>query len=86
MLMQQTVLVGKLTNIYAGSIELESSTDPNHSVFTIELSNNILDHVKEYTEIGDVVGVKCRLESRFNNVVLVGDKVTFLSSHNTEGR
>jgi single-strand DNA-binding protein len=40
----------------------------------------IADNVTEYCKKGDLIGVKGRLEQQDNNVVVVAEKITFLSS------
>lgn len=39
----------------------------------------------EYCKKGDLIGIKGRIENKENEVVLIGEKVTFLSPNNKEG-
>ncbi len=47
----------------------------------VNVSKNILDNVKSYCKLNDVVGVKGRLiNDDRGQLLLQGDKITFLSS------
>lgn len=48
------------------------------------LSGGILNNASEYCKKGDIVGVKGRLESRDDKIVVMCEKLTFLSSHSSE--
>ena len=41
---------------------------------------NVAEKTCEYCKMGDLVGVKGRLESKDDKIIVVGEKVTFLSS------
>ena len=54
------------------------------------LSNTLLEKVNEYLQIGDLIGIRGRLEQQYNDyldkVLIVNvDKLTFLSSHKPTG-
>ena len=42
--------------------------------------NQMAENVTEYTRRGDLIGVKGRLETRDNELVVIADRITFLSS------
>lgn len=44
------------------------------------LYNGIAENVLEYCKKGDVVGIKGRLETKENELQIIAEKVTFLSS------
>ena len=48
------------------------------------LYNNMAIHTKKYCCEGDLIGIKGSLEIDDNNMVVVADKVSFLSSKRTE--
>lgn len=48
----------------------------------VTLWNGIAANVAEYCRQGDLIGVKGRIQSDNNGLVIVADKVTFLSSKN----
>ena len=49
----------------------------------IWLSANIGEKMKDFCKIGDVIGVKGRLENR-GEVVVMADKVSFISAKKSE--
>ena len=50
----------------------------------IILWDGVASSVKDYCQKGDIIGVRGRIETRYfedkKNIVIIGDKVTFLSS------
>lgn len=48
------------------------------------LWNAIGENTKEYCHKGDVIGVKGRIQTTNNNIEVIADKVTFLSSKKGE--
>ena len=76
--MQQLIIVGKLVNIYGDFIEVKSMQDG--SIFAIQVSPNIMDNIRQYCNIEDVVGVRCKVTCTEGKVNLQADKITFLSS------
>ena len=45
-----------------------------------KINEKMSDNVKEYLSVGDIIGIKGRLESEGENIKLVADKISFLSS------
>ena len=77
-------VVGRLNAMLNNTVVLkvQDTTKNEDGVYTsyqivIEITGNILDNMKEYCHIGDLVGVKGKIT---NGNVLVAEKVTFLSS------
>ena len=48
------------------------------------LWNSVATNVVEYCKKGDIVGVKGRLQSKDNELQVIADRVTFLSSKKNE--
>ena len=46
----------------------------------IEVWEGIIKNVKEYCSEGDIMGVKGRLQMKDNKIVVIAEKITFLSS------
>lgn len=44
------------------------------------LTGSIATNVKEYCKKGDLVGVKGRLTTKKNNIIIIADKISFLAS------
>jgi hypothetical protein len=77
-------LVGRLGSMSCDTIELkvqglEKNANDEYPTYTlfIMVGANMLNQIKEYCHIGDLVGVKGKI---LDNNKLVGEKVTFLSS------
>lgn len=94
-MLNQVVLVGRLTkdpqgiepNRNVGTITLaiprsykNSEGEYETDFVDCELWNSIAQNTTEYCKKGDIVGVKGRLESKDNKLVVVAEKITFLSS------
>ena len=45
-----------------------------------KINGKMSDNVKEYLSVGDLIGIRGRLESEGENIKLVADKISFLSS------
>lgn len=86
-MLNQVVVVGRLKNIENGELVMavpRSFKNENGEYDTdyieVRLSDAIEKNVSTYCEIGDLVGVKGKLESDLNRMYVIADKVTFLSS------
>ena len=86
-MLNQVVVVGRIYSIENGELVMavprsfknengENDTD----YIEVRLSKSIEDNVSTYCEVGDLVGVKGRLESGINKMQVIAEKVTFLSS------
>ena len=47
---------------------------------TVKVMDGILNNVIEYCKVGDILGVKGRIQCQNNNLELVAERITFLSS------
>lgn len=75
-MLNQVVLVGRIAEIDGGGILLNvKGINNNDNNIFVELSGNILDNVKEYCQVSDLVGVKGHLQG----IRVIADKITFLS-------
>lgn len=86
-MLNQVVAVGRIYSIENGELVMavpRSFKNENGEYDTdyidVRLSKSIEDNVSTYCEVGDLVGVRGRLESSINKMSVVADKVTFLSS------
>ena len=74
-MLNQFVLVGKLIEIKESSIIIDTATDK----ITIKVSSSLLEKIQNYEIIGTIIGARGKIS--FNDsIVLVADKITFLSS------
>lgn len=72
----QYVLLGRLVKINDNSIIIDTATDK----ITIKLSNSLLEKVKNYCEIGGVMGIRGRITTTNDQIELTCEKCTFLST------
>ena len=82
-MLNQIVLVGRLRSFEDFGIIIEvprPKTNAGADLIPCTLMENIASNTKEYCKIGDLVGIKGRLESQGVSLMVKVDKVTFLSS------
>ena len=90
-MLNQVILVGRITTIekkennamvniavprYFKNKDGEYETD----FINIELIGGCANSTKEYCRKGDMIGIRGRLQTKENELYVVADKVTFLSS------
>ena len=86
-MLNQVVVVGRINSMENGMLVIavpRSFKNENGEYDTdyieARLSKSIESNVSTYCEVGDLVGVKGKLESDANRMFVIADKVTFLSS------
>lgn len=78
------MVLGRIASLSDDTVELkvqdsvkdENGVYQNFEIF-IQVGEGIMENMKEYCKVGDLVGVKGKI---VNNNKLVGEKVTFLSA------
>lgn len=90
-MLNQVVMVGKikemLDNGFIVSVDriVKSETgEYDNDDITVELTGEVLNNTKEYCQETDVVGIKGRLKNIDNNIIVVGEKISFLSTNNKD--
>lgn len=88
-MLNNVMLVGRLLNEVADDV-LELSVNRvnknedgiyESDIIPMIVWEGITKQMKEYCKKGDLIGVRGRLETRDDKVVVIGEKVTFLSSN-----
>ena len=91
-MLNQIILVGRISQLpqdNAMTLAVSRSyknTETNMyetDFIPVNVPKTLLQNVLDYTRVGDIVGVKGRLETRDNELVVIADRITFLSSSNT---
>lgn len=72
----QYVLLGRVVKINDNSITIENDTDK----IIVKLSSSILEKVKNYCGIGGVIGIKGKITTTNDQIELICEKCTFLST------
>lgn len=88
--MNTIVLVGRITSFEGNEVTISVNRNYKNEdgiymsdSIPVWLSANIGEKMKEFCQIGDVIGVKGRLENR-GGVVVMADKVSFISAKKSE--
>lgn len=88
--MNNVVVVGRITSFEGNEVIISVNRNYKNEdgiymsdLIPIWLSANIGEKMKEFCRIGDVIGVKGRLENR-GDVVVMAEKVSFLSPKKPE--
>ena len=88
--MNNVILVGRITSFEGNGVTIsitrnyksEDGIYMSDSI-PVRLSANIGEKMKEFCKIGDVIGVKGRIENR-GEVVVMAEKATFVSPKKSE--
>ena len=88
--MNNVILVGRITSFEGNEVIVSITRNYKNEdgiymsdLIPIWLSANIGEKMKEFCRIGDVIGVKGRIENR-GEVVVMADKVSFISAKKPE--
>lgn len=88
--MNNVILVGRITDFEGNEVTISVNRNYKNEdgiymsdSIPVRLSANIGEKMKEFCKIGDVIGVKGRLENRAG-VVVMADKVSFISAKKSE--
>lgn len=88
--MNTIVLVGRITSFEGNEVTISVNRNYKNEdgiymsdLIPVRLSANIGEKMKEFCKIGDVIGVKGRLENR-DGVVVMAEKATFVSPKKSE--
>lgn len=93
-MLNQVVLVGRIKEEIENidnkfselTLAVQSSEKDEGGDYIIDyvpclLSGTIANTTKEYCKEGDIVGIKGKISLRYNEVVVITEKVTFLSTN-----
>ena len=88
--MNNVILVGRITSFEGNEVIISITRNYKNEdgiymsdLIPIWLTANIREKMQEFCKIGDVIGVKGRLENR-GEVVVMADKVSFISAKKSE--
>lgn len=88
--MNNVILVGRITDFEGNEVTISVNRNYKNEdgiymsdLIPIWLSANIGEKMKEFCKIGDVIGVKGRIENR-GEVVVMAEKTTFVSPKKPE--
>lgn len=85
--MNSLLLVGRIVKINDNNIKLAIKRYYKNEYgiyetdfFTIKLNDNLMEKIKLYCRKGDLIGIKGKLETDNNKVVVIAERLTFLAS------
>lgn len=88
--MNNVILVGRITSFEGEEVTISITRNYKNEdgiymsdLIPIHLGINIAEKMVDFCKIGDVIGVKGRLENR-GGVVVMADKVSFISAKKSE--
>ena len=88
--MNNVILVGRITSFEGNEVTISVNRNYKNEdgiymsdSIPVWLSANIGEKMKEFCQIGDVIGVKGRLENK-GEVVVMAEKATFVSPKKSE--
>ena len=88
--MNNVILVGRITSFEGNEVTISITRNYKNEdgiymsdSIPVWLSANIGEKMKEFCRIGDVIGVKGRIENR-GEVVVMAEKATFVSPKKSE--
>ena len=86
-MLNQVVLVGRIITIENNNVMInvprnyknEEGIYENDTI-KINVIDNIFKNVKEYCMKGDLIGIRGRIESQENTIIIKAEKITFLNT------
>ena len=90
-MLNQIVIVGRLYENLDGNelVIVVPRTAKNNDkkledIIKCNVWGNLADNVKEYCKKGDLIGIKGRIENNNDEIMIVAEKITFLSNSKEE--
>ena len=77
------LLVGKLIEILEHELVIQITGEED--LVPISVGRDIIDAVKAYDQIGNIMGVKGKIKAKDSRVIIEANKITFISRNQSEG-
>lgn len=77
------LLIGKLIEILEHELVIQITGEED--LIPISVGQNIIDAVKAYDQIGNIMGVKGKIKAKDSRVIIEANKITFMSRNQSEG-
>lgn len=77
------ILIGKLIEILEHELVIQITGEAD--LVPISVGQNIIDSVKAYNQIGNIMGVKGKIKAKDSRVIIEANKITFMSRNQSEG-
>lgn len=77
------ILIGKLIEILEHELVIQITGEED--LVPISVGQNIIDSVRAYNQIGNIMGVKGKIKAKDSRVIIEANKITFMSRNQSEG-
>ena len=77
------LLIGKLIEILEHELVIQITGEED--LVPISVGRDIIDAVKAYDQIGNIIGVKGKIKTKDSRVIIEANKITFMSCNQSEG-
>ena len=77
------ILIGKLIEILEHELVIQITGEED--LVPISVGQNIINSVKAYNQIGNIMGVKGKIKAKESRVIIEANKITFMSRNQSEG-
>ena len=77
------LLIGKLIEILEHELVIQITGEED--LVPISVGQNIIDAVKAYDQIGNIMGVRGKIKAKDSRVIIEANKITFMSRNQSEG-
>lgn len=77
------LLIGRLIEILEHELVIQITGEED--LVPISVGQNIINAVKAYDQIGNIIGVKGKIKTKDSRVIIEANKITFMSRNQSEG-
>lgn len=77
------ILIGKLIEILEHELVIQITGEED--LVPISVGQNIIDSVRAYNQIGNIMGVKGKIKAKDSRVIIEANKITLISRNQSEG-
>lgn len=77
------LLIGKLIEVLEHELVIQITGEED--LVPISVGQNIINAVKAYDQIGNIIGVKGKIKTKDSRVIIEANKITFISRNQSEG-
>jgi len=86
-MLNQVVLIGRIKEMHEGKIIISiprnyknEDGEYDNDLITVFVRGQLNDTVQDYCSIEDIVGVKGKVSTEKDNIIIEAEKITFLST------
>ena len=91
-MLNQCVLAGRIFEIDGNVLKIATTRyyknengEYDTDIISCKISENIAKQAKEFCKKGDFIGIKARIETEDENIIIIAEKLTLLNSKQEDG-